>query len=165
MEPALLAQLVAESADQPGALPLLQYALTDLFDHRADATLKLTEYRALGGLRGILSRRAETLYEQMNPDQQRAAMQVFLRLVRPGRGTIDSRRRIPLQDLTDLDLDPVVLSDVLGAFADTGCCRSIATLSRASPWWRSPMRRCCANGTASRAGSTAIERRSVDTRR
>ncbi len=117
VEPALLAQLVAESADQPGALPLLQYALTDLFDHRADATLKLTEYRALGGLRGILSRRAETLYEQMNPDQQRAAMQVFLRLVRPGRGTIDSRRRIPLQDLTDLDLDPVVLSDVLGAFA------------------------------------------------
>ena len=65
-------------------------------------------------------------------------MQVFLRLVRPGRGTIDSRRRIPLQDLTDLDLDPVVLSDVLGAFAKHGCCRSIATLSRASPWWRSP---------------------------
>jgi basic membrane protein A len=53
----------------------------------------------------------------MDPDQQRAAMQVFLRLVRPGRGTIDSRRRIPLQDLTDLDLDPVVLSEVLGAFA------------------------------------------------
>ena len=52
----------------------------------------------------------------MDPDEQRAAMQVFLRLVRPGRGTVDSRRRIPLQDLTDLDLDPVVLSDVLGAF-------------------------------------------------
>ena len=117
VEPALLAPLLAETADQPGALPLMQYALTDLFDRRTGATLTLAAYREIGGLHGILSRRAETVYTAMDPDQQRAAMQVFLRLVRPGRGTIDSRRRIPLQDLTDLDLDPVVLSEVLGAFA------------------------------------------------
>ncbi|HSL75723.1 MAG TPA: BTAD domain-containing putative transcriptional regulator [Candidatus Limnocylindrales bacterium] len=117
VEPGLLAQLVAETADQPGALPLLQFALTDLFDHRTGATLTLAAYREIGGLHGILSRRAETVYAAMDTDEQRAAMQVFLRLVRPGRGTIDSRRRIPLQDLTDLDLDPVVLSEVLGAFA------------------------------------------------
>jgi basic membrane protein A len=77
----------------------------------------LAEYRKLGGLRGIVSRRAETLYQQLGPDEQRATMQVFLRLVRTGPGTIDSRRRIPLQDLTDIDLDPVVLSTVLTAFA------------------------------------------------
>jgi basic membrane protein A len=43
-------------------------------------------------------------------------MQVFLRLVRLGHGTVDSRRRVPLSDLTDLDLDPVVLSEVLRSF-------------------------------------------------
>src|SRR6185503_4173504 len=32
VEPALLAELVADAADRPGTLPLLEYALTDLFD-------------------------------------------------------------------------------------------------------------------------------------
>ena len=116
VEPALLAELVAETADQAGALPLLQYALTEVFEQRHDATLTLTGYRALGGLKGILSRRAESLYEGLSHDEQRAAMQVFLRLVRLGHGTVDSRRRVPLSDLTDLDLDPFVLSEVLRVF-------------------------------------------------
>ncbi len=116
VEPALLAELVAETADRSSALPLLQYALTELFDQRATASLTLSGYRALGGLNGILSRRAEALYAAMTPDEQRAVMQVFLRLVRLESGTIDSRRRLPLSDLTGLDLDAVVLSEVLGAF-------------------------------------------------
>ena len=116
VEPALVAELVAETADQPGALPLLQYALTEVFEQRHDATLTTAVYRALGGLKGILSRRAESLYEGLGPDEQRAAMQVFLRLVRLGHGTVDSRRRVPLSDLTNLDLDAVVLSEVLRAF-------------------------------------------------
>ena len=74
------------------------------------------DYRTLGGLRGILSRRAEDLYENLGEAGKRAAKQVFLRLVRPGRGAIDSRRRPPLSELTDLDVDPVALSEVLDAF-------------------------------------------------
>jgi basic membrane lipoprotein Med (substrate-binding protein (PBP1-ABC) superfamily)/DNA-binding SARP family transcriptional activator len=116
VDPALLAELVAETADQSGALPLLQYALTELFEQRTVPSLTLTGYRSLGGLKGILSRRAESLYAALSPDEQRAAMQVFLRLVRLGHGTIDSRRRLLLSDLVDLDVDPVVLSEVLGAF-------------------------------------------------
>ena len=116
VEPALLAELVAETADQAGALPLLQFALTEVFDQRAGAVLTLDGYRTLGGLKGILSRRAESLYGDLGVDEQRAAMQVFLRLVRLGHGTVDSRRRLPLSDLTDLDLDPVVLSEVLRSF-------------------------------------------------
>ena len=116
VETALLAELVAETADRPGGLPLLQYALTELFDQRTDPILTLTGYRALGGLKGVLSRRAESLYSGLGAEEQRAAMQVFLRLVRLGTGTVDSRRRIPLSDLTDLALDPVVLSEVLKAF-------------------------------------------------
>jgi basic membrane protein A len=107
---------VAETADQAGALPLLQFALTEVFDQRRDTVLTLAGYRELGGLRGILSRRAESLYAALTSDEQRATMQVFLRLVRLGHGTVDSRRRVPLSDLTDLDLDPVALSAVLRAF-------------------------------------------------
>jgi len=116
VEPGLLAELVADTGAQPGALPLLQFALTELFERIDDATLTLAEYRALGGLRGILSRRAESLYGELDDPDKQVVKQVFLRLVRPGRGTIDSRRRRPLSELTDLDVDPVALSAVLDAF-------------------------------------------------
>jgi basic membrane lipoprotein Med (substrate-binding protein (PBP1-ABC) superfamily)/DNA-binding SARP family transcriptional activator len=116
VEPPLLAELVADAADRPGTLPLLEFALTELFDQRTRASLTLDGYRALGGIRGVLSRSAEALYGALTDDEQRVAMQVFLRLVQLGHGTAESRRRLPLADLTDLDLDPVALSGVLDAF-------------------------------------------------
>jgi basic membrane lipoprotein Med (substrate-binding protein (PBP1-ABC) superfamily)/DNA-binding SARP family transcriptional activator len=116
VEPALLAELVADAADRPGTLPLLEYALTDLFDQRREAALTLEGYRALGGMRGVLSRSAEAVYGALSSDEQRVAMQVFLRLVQLGHGTTESRRRLALADLTGLDLDPVALSKVLEAF-------------------------------------------------
>jgi basic membrane lipoprotein Med (substrate-binding protein (PBP1-ABC) superfamily)/DNA-binding SARP family transcriptional activator len=114
--PALLAELVLDTAAQPAALPMLQYTLTELFDTRADDALTLHEYQTLGGLRGLLSRRSEALYLAMDPEHQQVALQVFLRLVRLGHGTADSRRRVTIGELTDLDLDHVLLSDVLEEF-------------------------------------------------
>ncbi|MGE5460174.1 MAG: BMP family lipoprotein, partial [Solirubrobacterales bacterium] len=116
VEPALLAELLADTADQPGALPLLQFSLTELFDQRAGSALTLEAYRSLGGLRGLVSRRSETLYEGLDEEGQRTCLQVLLRLVRLGAGTKDALRRTPLEELTQLGLDPVVLSDVLEAF-------------------------------------------------
>jgi basic membrane lipoprotein Med (substrate-binding protein (PBP1-ABC) superfamily)/DNA-binding SARP family transcriptional activator len=116
IEPALLASLIADTVDQPGALPLLQYALTELFDHRTDKSLTFADYRQLGGLQGILSRRAEELFASLDANEQRTAKQVFLRLVRPGRGTADSRRRLPLAELTAMDLDALALSRVLETY-------------------------------------------------
>jgi basic membrane protein A len=52
----------------------------------------------------------------LNDDERLVAMQVFLRLVQLGHGTTESRRRLPLADLTGLDVDPVALSGVLDAF-------------------------------------------------
>ncbi len=116
VEPALLAELVTDTADQPGGLPLLQYALTELFEQRTGPRLTLEEYRALGGLHGALSRRSEELYGRLDEERRQAALQVFLRLVRLGEGARHSRRRVPLAELTALDLDPVALSDVLEEF-------------------------------------------------
>ena len=116
VEPALLAELVGDAAYRPGTLPLLEYALTELFDQRSKTTLTLDGYRALGGIRGILSRSAETIYDALSPDARQVTMQLFLRLVQLGRGASESRRRLALAELTSLDLDPVVLSNVLDAF-------------------------------------------------
>ena len=116
VEPALLAELVAESVARPGSLPLLQYALTELFEQRTGPMLTRAGYAALGGLRGVLSRRAEATFLALSADEQQIATQVFLRMVRLGRGSADIRRWLTLSELTDLGTDAVILSTVLTAF-------------------------------------------------
>jgi basic membrane lipoprotein Med (substrate-binding protein (PBP1-ABC) superfamily)/DNA-binding SARP family transcriptional activator len=116
VEPALLAELVADTTGQLGALPLLQYTLTELFEGRTDSALSLQEYRAAGGLRALLSRRSEDSFVALDEDRRHVAQQVFLRLVSLSDGARPSRRRATLGELTALDLDPVSLSIVLDEF-------------------------------------------------
>jgi basic membrane lipoprotein Med (substrate-binding protein (PBP1-ABC) superfamily)/DNA-binding SARP family transcriptional activator len=116
VDPALLAELIADTTDHLGALPLLQYALTELFERRTGSALSLRDYRHAGGLRALLSRRSEESFLALDDEQQQAALQVFLRLVSPSEGARPSRRRTPLRELTALDVDPVALSIVLEEF-------------------------------------------------
>jgi basic membrane lipoprotein Med (substrate-binding protein (PBP1-ABC) superfamily) len=116
VEPALVAHIVSDAAGRPGALPLFQYVLTELFEHRHDQTITLRSYHDLGGLHGALSRRAEDLYSRLTPSERRSAEQVLLRLVTPGDGTRDVRRRTRASELSGLGLDPVDLARVLDRF-------------------------------------------------
>jgi basic membrane lipoprotein Med (substrate-binding protein (PBP1-ABC) superfamily)/DNA-binding SARP family transcriptional activator len=116
VEPALLAELLTDTIGQPGALPLFQYALTELFEHRDGGGITLRCYHELGGLHGALSRRAEGTYADLAPRQRDIAEQVFLRLVSPGEGTADVRRRATATELRGLDLDAVELADLLERF-------------------------------------------------
>ena len=43
-----VAPLVADVTDQPGALPLMQYALTELWEQQVSGMLTLRAYRELG---------------------------------------------------------------------------------------------------------------------
>ncbi|HYZ97914.1 MAG TPA: extracellular solute-binding protein [Acidimicrobiales bacterium] len=113
-EPGLVAEMVADVSDRPGALPLLQYALAELFDQRRGPIIHLAAYRELGGVSGALIRRAEALYSGFDHEAQQAARQILLRLVTLGEGTDDVRRRALRQELTALG-DPAV-DVVLDAF-------------------------------------------------
>ncbi len=117
IEPGLVVELVAEAVDRPGALPLLQYALTELFDRSGGGVMTSSAYHDIGGLRGALRRRAEALYTTLGPGQQDVATEVLLRLVRVVPGERDSRRRVPISELSGTDLDPVDLSEVLEQLA------------------------------------------------
>nr|WP_104992178.1 protein kinase [Deinococcus sp. NW-56] len=95
-EPALTVALVRDAAGQPGSLPLLQYALTELFGHREGRTLTLRAYEEMGGLHGALARRAEALLDDLGPRDRPLVREVFLRLVTPGEGGEgETRRRAP----------------------------------------------------------------------
>ncbi len=115
-EPGLVAEMIAEVAHQPGALPLLQYALTELFERRQDDRLTLDAHREVGGVTGALSARADHIVHGRGREEQRAIRQVFLRLVTLGEGTQDTRRRVPRSELDGLEVDPAATEGVLNAF-------------------------------------------------
>ena len=98
-EQGLVAKMIAEVTDQPGSLPLLQYALTELFERRDGTTMTLRAYRELGSVTGALAGRAEGIYRDMDPAHQDAARQLFARLITPGEGTEDTRRRARRSEL------------------------------------------------------------------
>ena len=101
-EPELVSELITAMADQPSALPLLEYTLTELFDRRGDANvLHCASYRKLGGLSGALVDRAEAIFNELTTDGRRATEQTFLRLVTLDGGNT-TRRRVPLAELRSM---------------------------------------------------------------
>jgi WD40 repeat protein/DNA-binding SARP family transcriptional activator len=116
VDPALMARMVADVADQPGGLPLLQYALTELFDRRQDSALTLAVYHQIGGISGALARRADDLYTALSATAREAARQMFLRMVTLGEGVADTRRRVARTELLSLGGDPRDAAAVIDAF-------------------------------------------------
>jgi WD40 repeat protein/DNA-binding SARP family transcriptional activator len=109
IEGGLVASMVADVVDRPGALPLLQYALTELAERGSELTSE--GYRAIGGVSGALARRAEHLYAAMNETGREACRRLFLRLVTLGEGTEDTRRRVRRSELPSAEggaIDAVV---------------------------------------------------------
>ncbi len=101
-EPALVAEMIAEAAEHPAALPLLQYALTEVFERRRSGTIGIEAYRQIGGVSGAMADRAEGLYGALDDRGRLATRQVFLRLITVGEGNDDTRRRVLLSELTGL---------------------------------------------------------------
>ena len=117
-EPGLVSQVVADVRDQPGALPLLQYALTELFANRTGDVLTLEGYLATGGVVGALGRRAEDLYAHLRPSAQGACRQVFMRLVSADPASHDTRRRVRRSELRQLELEPDTLDEVIARYGE-----------------------------------------------
>lgn len=117
LEPALVAQLLTDAAEATGSLPLLQYALSELFDRRKGSALTVGAYRDVGGVAGAVARRAEGIVRELDRAGEEAVRQLFLRLVTiTDEGSADVRRRVLLTELEALDLDQGVVRRVLELF-------------------------------------------------
>lgn len=116
LDSALVPQIAADVAEQPGALPLVQYALTELYDRREGGRLTLEAYREIGGVGGALAASAERLYTTRQQEGREAVRQLFLRLVTLGEGTADTRRRITLSELSALEVDASATESALEAY-------------------------------------------------
>lgn len=83
-------------------LPLLEFALTQLWDRRADERLTHEAYQDVGGVTGSLSQWADQTYYESSPEERELAEQVFCALVHLGdekEKIPDTRRVIPVKNL------------------------------------------------------------------
>ena len=51
------------------------------------------------GHRGVLDHRANEIYRGLTPEDQALCQRLFLRLVQPGEGTEDTKRRVSFREL------------------------------------------------------------------
>ena len=100
VETGLVGQVVAEISDQPGALPLFQFAMTELYDEcQQSGALTVDGYERIGGVSGALTKRADETLAALDSQDQATARRLLLELVELGEGTEDTRRRVPLSEL------------------------------------------------------------------
>lgn len=98
-EPGLVSTMLADVGTDAGALPLLQYALDELWKRQHGGLLTLEGYRASGGVGEAIATRANAVFDDLTPEQQAVARRVLLRLTQPGEATEDTRRRAELDEL------------------------------------------------------------------
>jgi hypothetical protein len=118
-EPGLVDELVEHSEGRPGALPLLQYALLELWKRRAAAgTMTWADYKAIGGFTGALEQHADALYLDMDLAAQALCRRVLLSLIQPGDGVADTRRRAQIQDLVHESNEAAAVESMIQTLVD-----------------------------------------------
>ncbi|EAW36442.1 CHAT domain-containing protein [Lyngbya sp. PCC 8106] len=92
IEQGLTERIVSAVSAEPGDLPLLEFALTQLWAKQQDARLTHAAYEEIGGVEAALAHFADEAYQQLNFEEQERAQRIFIQLVHPGEGTEDTRR-------------------------------------------------------------------------
>ncbi|MFF7977398.1 hypothetical protein [Streptomyces sp. NPDC007905] len=113
VERELIAQIIQDVTEKPGALPLMSHALLETWRRRKGCTLTLTAYAAAGGVAGALAQTAEQLYTRLSPHEARSARLILLRLINPGEGAQDTCRPAPPEELEADDADDSAAGEVL----------------------------------------------------
>jgi WD40 repeat protein len=117
-EPGLVERLLHDVEGQAGALPLLQYALLELWQRRDGRRLTVAAYRAIGGLQGALENRADEVLHSFTEPERDLCRRIFLRLTQPGEGTEDTKRRASFQELVSTAGDEEAVRGVVQRLAD-----------------------------------------------
>ncbi|MDX2230735.1 MAG: caspase family protein [Leptolyngbyaceae cyanobacterium bins.349] len=115
----LTSRIVDEVINQPGAMPLLQYALRELWENSISASganrqLTLAGYAAIGGVKGALQRWADQFYENLSPADQTFVREMVGELVQIGDEGEVTRRRASWERLREMAASSQQLERIAG---------------------------------------------------
>ncbi len=118
-EEGLLKRILDYASSGAGELPLVEHALLELFKTKKGRCLTMSAYTRIGGISGALAQRAEGEYEKLSDKGKEILRNMFvLRLVQPGDGTEDTRRRTVKEELLTVGGDREVAGKILKEWTD-----------------------------------------------
>jgi WD40 repeat protein/energy-coupling factor transporter ATP-binding protein EcfA2 len=122
IDPDLIAQIIKDMQGAPGALPLMQFALKDLFDSQQAKggliALTLYDYNERGGVHEALERHADASFTELKPNEQELARSIFSGLIEVGRGTQDTRRTALFTELVPANASAEDVQEVIQKLSD-----------------------------------------------
>jgi WD40 repeat protein len=101
-ESGLVERLLDDVGEEPGNLPLLEFALTLLWEQMENGFLTHSAYERIDCVDGALANYAEGIFTKLDEQEQENGRQIFVQLVRPGDGTEDTRRVATRTELSEL---------------------------------------------------------------
>jgi len=101
---------------EPGRLPLIAYALQATWRERSADTLTVAGYRETGGIQHAIATTAERTFSALPEESQAAARPLFMRLVKIGDRTQDTRRSVSEAELLQHGRTREAGEQVLAAF-------------------------------------------------
>jgi uncharacterized protein YjbI with pentapeptide repeats len=101
LEAGLANRILDAVGNEPGNLPLLEFALTQLWEKQLHQTLSHQAYEAIGEVKQALANHAEEIYSRLNKEEKEQAQQIFVQLVQPSEDTEDTRRLVTRVEIGD----------------------------------------------------------------
>ncbi len=92
LESGLSDRILEAVGEEPGNLPLLQFALTKLWEKQSLGKLTHIAYDEIGGVEQALVKYADEEYKKFGEKERERVRRAFIQLVSPGEGTQDTRR-------------------------------------------------------------------------
>ncbi|WP_420640887.1 hypothetical protein [Candidatus Leptofilum sp.] len=120
----LVSRIISDMKGSPDALPLMSFALRDLFEVEKTKPgkpmdLTLPEYLQRGGLEKALEEHANKVFENFTEEQQEIAKNIFSKLIEVGQGRVDTRRTATFAELVPANSNAEVVKAVLSQLANS----------------------------------------------
>lgn len=112
--------LVKDTEGREGALPLLQFALTRIWEGLSEGTAPAETYQQMGGVGGALAGKAQEIYNELGEAEKDIVRRVFIGLVQLGEGNRDTRRRAAISSLIAKQDTPEAIKQVINRFSAPG---------------------------------------------
>ncbi|MDX2242159.1 MAG: hypothetical protein NW224_15855 [Leptolyngbyaceae cyanobacterium bins.302] len=120
LDEATITLLLEQTKNREGALPLLQFTLSRIWEELRQGIPPVETLARIGGVGGALAGEAERVYASLVPGDKTIARRVFLGLVQLGEGTKDTRRRVSVMNLVSHQDDFEQVKQVIDRFAEPG---------------------------------------------
>ncbi|HEY9815341.1 MAG TPA: pentapeptide repeat-containing protein [Candidatus Obscuribacterales bacterium] len=120
LDKATVQLLVHEAQGQEGALPLLQFALTQIWEGLRQGIEPADTLERIGGVGGAVATEAQRIYNSLSEDEQAIARCIFLSLIQLNDDKTATRRRASISELITEKGDEPKVRNIIHQFARPG---------------------------------------------